>query len=256
MRNEFNKLKETLSNVVLFDEKVGIALNDLEQKIIEVEKRIECVKRTNNDSDELVYKLAKSFQLEGKLEEIIGYADFETLQRSVYDIEIALNMEDEECIDNNWYGLFQKNLEVVPTFEFHSSHGSITCDAKGNILGVIGEPTDDNYLYKIERIDMEGYGKLCEKHNVTHGELSDILTIGFWDKEGSYTEPDKYWLENVLGEVENAPTELCKTPQTNEFVKDIIAKLKVIDVDVETMQYILEQVGMDVQILNQLMSQL
>ena len=52
--------------------------------------------------------------------------------------------------------------------------------------------------------------------------------------------------------VEVAPTELCKTPQTNEFVKDIIAKLKVIDVDGETMQYIIEQVGMNDQMLRQL----
>jgi len=43
-----------------------------------------------------------------------------------------------------------------------------------------------------------------------------------------------------------------KTPQTHEFVKDIIAKLKVIDVDGETMEYILEQVGMSEQMLKQL----
>jgi len=51
---------------------------------------------------------------------------------------------------------------------------------------------------------------------------------------------------------EEPPTDLCKTPQTHEFVKDIIAKLKVIDVDGETMQYILEQVGMTDQMLRQL----
>jgi len=67
---------------------------------------------------------------------------------------------------------------------------------------------------------------------------------------------DMFREEFELPKEEVAPTELCKIPQTYEFVKDIIAKLKVIDVDGETMQYILEQVGMDVQILNQLMSQL
>ena len=51
---------------------------------------------------------------------------------------------------------------------------------------------------------------------------------------------------------EEPPTSLCKTPQTHEFVKDIIAKLKVIDIDGETMQYILEQVGMGEQMLRQL----
>jgi hypothetical protein len=58
--------------------------------------------------------------------------------------------------------------------------------------------------------------------------------------------------EEPKEEEEEPPTDLCKTPQTHEFVKDIIAKLKVIDVDGETMQYILEQVGMDEQMHRQL----
>jgi len=45
---------------------------------------------------------------------------------------------------------------------------------------------------------------------------------------------------------------LCETPQTHEFVKDIIAKLKVIGVDGETMQYILKEVGKEDQMLRQL----
>jgi hypothetical protein len=65
-----------------------------------------------------------------------------------------------------------------------------------------------------------------------------------------------YYLEMFKEDFErpSVPTELCKTPQTHEFVKDIIAKLKVIDVDGETMQYILEQVGMEEQMLYQLSS--
>ena len=59
-------------------------------------------------------------------------------------------------------------------------------------------------------------------------------------------------MKTIRTEFEVAPTQLCKTPQTYEFVKEIIAKLKVIDVDGETMQYILEQVGMDDQMLRQL----
>ena len=241
MRNEFNKLKETLSNVVLFDEKVGIALNELEQKIIEVEKRIECAIRTNNDNDELVYKLAKSFQYEGKLEEIIGYADFETLQRSVFDIEIALNLEDEECIENNWYDLFsepkkEESKVLIPkgsivVWDYSRKYYSVIGGAKAIVSEDYKE--DDEYI-KVEWVDDErrnGQGN------------------------GGY-ERDMFREEFELPKVEVAPTELCKIPQTYEFVKDIIAKLKVIDVDVETMQYILEQVGMDVQMLNQLMSQL
>ncbi len=65
---------------------------------------------------------------------------------------------------------------------------------------------------------------------------------------------DMFKEEFELPKEEVAPTELCKIPQTHEFVKDIIAKLKVIDVDGETMQYILEEVGMSEQMLYQLSS--
>jgi len=171
MRTEFNNLVDLMNKYSLYHstDEVGIALNELEQKIIEVEKRMECAIRSNKDNEVLVLKLANSFQDEGKLQEIIDYGDFETMQRSVHDVDIALDLKDTECIDNDWYGLF-------------------------------AEP----------------------KENVSRETL------------------------------EEPPTSLCKTPQTHEFVKDIIAKLKVIDVDGETMQYIIEQVGMNDQMLRQL----
>ena len=171
MRKEFNNLVELMNRYDLYqkDDEVGVALNDLSNKIVEVEKRMECAIRSNKDNEVLVLKLANSFQDEGKLEEFINYGEFETLERSVHDVDIALDLKDTECIDNDWYGLF-------------------------------AEP----------------------KENVSRETL------------------------------EEPPTSLCKTPQTHEFVKDIIAKLKVIDVDGETMQYIIEQVGMNDQMLRQL----
>jgi hypothetical protein len=51
---------------------------------------------------------------------------------------------------------------------------------------------------------------------------------------------------------DEAPTMLCQDKQKNDAVKDIIAKLKEIEVDGETMQYILDQVGMSDQIAKQL----
>ena len=171
MRTEFNNLVEVMQKFDIYqsDDEVGIALTDLSNKITEVENRIKCVIDTNNDSRQILKAFAYGIVDKG-LDEVPIYSDqFEILQRSCNDIDIAINMNDTECIENDWYGLFGTR--------------------NGNI------------------------------------------------------------------HTEKPPTELCKTPQTHEFVKDIIAKLKVIDVDGETMQYILEQVGMEDQMLNQLMSQ-
>ena len=169
MRKEFKKLKDLLLISNIYDENtndcifndVMYLVDELETKMLEIEKRMECAKNTNKDirSIKTIY------------EDVISFDDLEILERSVNDVDIALDLNDAEPIENDWYGLFGTR--------------------NGN--------------------------------------------------------------ENVPREtLEAPPTDLCKTPQTHEFVKDIIAKLKVIDVDGETMQYILEQVGMDEQMHRQL----
>jgi hypothetical protein len=154
-----------------------------------------------------------------------------------------------------------KNEEFI---SFESSWGYISCDKDGNILNIDGEEEIDgerSYLYDIAKFDLVEYGKFCESKNIVMGEYGeDILAVGFWKKDGTYEKADKDFRKNVFEDSDDedfndAPTELCKTPQTHEFVKDIIAKLKVINVDGETMEYILEQVGMKEQVLKQLFAQ-
>ena len=347
MKKEFNELVSTLKRWDLYhkNDEVYIALTDLEKKIDEVMKRIDCAMRSNQDSNSIVMQFVDGFQDEGLLKQTLNHIDFETLQRSVYDVDVALNLNDTECIDNNWYELFEskeelKSIEVdnieydfpeevytignadnteivadvyesvfdslcklglircegennfpfgkanyivynnfsIPIVKinqidlskvpikneefitFESSWGYISCDKDGNILNIDGEEEIDgerSYLYDIAKFDLVEYGKFCESKNIVMGEFGeDILAVGFWKKDGTYEEADKDFRKNVFEDFDDdAPTELCKTPQTHEFVKDIIAKLKVIDVDGETMEYILEQVGMKEQVLKQLFSQ-
>jgi hypothetical protein len=110
-----------------------------------------------------------------------------------------------------------------------------------------------------------------ENIQVTYGILRPILAGGsytekelYLDENNMYNYRGKYYSDfrveiydsNKHKDVEmiknDAPTYLCENPQTYELVKDIIAKLKEIDVDGETMEHILEQVGMDKQMLRQL----
>jgi len=346
MKKEFNELVSTLKRWDLYhkNDEVYIALTDLEKKIDEVMKRIDCAVRSNQDSNLIVMQFVDGFQDEGDTQQTLSDVDFETLQRSVYDVDVALNLNDTECIDNNWYELFEPKEELKPIavgnieydfpeevytignadnteivadvyesvfdslcklglircegennfpfgkanyivydnfsipivkinqidlskvpikneefISFESSWGYISCDKDGNILNIDGEEEIDgerSYLYDIAKFDLVEYGKFCESKNIVMGEFGeDILAVGFWKKDGTYEEADKDFRKNVFDDDEDAPTELCKTPQTHEFVKDIIAKLKVIDVDGETMEYILEQVGMKEQVLKQLFAQ-
>jgi hypothetical protein len=96
--------------------------------------------------------------------------------------------------------------------------------------------------------------RVTEDYTTEH-EIKDLCVQVQWlDEKAKGQVSGGYFLGMFKEDFElpSVPTELCKTPQTHEFVKDIIAKLKVIDVDGETMQYIIEQVGMTDQMLRQL----
>ena len=111
-----------------------------------------------------------------------------------------------------------------------------------------------------DNIEDEDYTEIENK------EDDEYINVEWIDNErrngqenGGY-ERDMFKEEFELPKVEVAPTYQCRNTHTFDKVKEVIQILKTLDngdcVDGETMQYILEQVGMDVQMLNQLMGQL
>lgn len=167
-------------------------------------------------------------------------------------------------LDNKFISIVKKkqiDLSKVPIIReefmsFESSWGHISCDKDGNVIEVIGDEEyngERNYLFDIGRFDLVEYGKFCESKNIVMGEYGDdILAIGFWNKDNTYNEADMEWRKNIFGE---APTVLCSDPTKHEIVNSIISQLKGIEVDGETMEYILRQVGMEEQMLKQLFAQ-
>jgi len=260
MRAEFNNLVETMNRYDLYqkDDEVGMALTELEQKIAEVEKRLKIVDKTAREIESAISNYTQSVDNNEAFKMSVDNHD--VVLRGSHDIMIATDLGDDEPIKNDWYGMFTP-IDNEPYLTLGSSWGSITCNKKGDIVEVVGDEFIDgerNYLHDIESIDVAEYLKFLKDNNIEFYDEADILAVGFRRKNGEYDRADKRWREEMyLGiteeEVKNEPpTELCKTPQTHEFVKDIIAKLKVIDVDGETMEYILEQVGMSDQMLRQL----
>ena len=107
MRNELNKLIENLERFSAIDDyAVGVALANLYNKISEVEKRLECVVKTNKDIQDGVHKI-NEISHSGFGSTIDSILHDEILRGS-YDIAIAVNLNDNEPIDENWYGLFKK----------------------------------------------------------------------------------------------------------------------------------------------------
>jgi hypothetical protein len=159
MRKEFNNLVAVMNRYDLYQAnyEVGQALKKLEDKITELEKRMQCVVKCAKEIQGVTNKFEGSNGEEIK----INLSDLEIIERASNDVELALDLNDGMCIEDNWYELFNEPEVVEPT--------------------------------------------------------------------NSY-----------------------KALQDNQVVKEIIAKLRAIDVDGETMQYIIEQVGMSDQMSRQL----
>lgn len=292
MRAEFNKLVETMQKYDLYQafDEVDIALIDLHDKITEVEKRIECAIRSNIDSQEIVNLFINGFQDEGKLKQKLHYGDFETLQRGVYDVAIALDLKDTEPIDNNWYDLFgepkktpevsnggipyqhcyhcsikeeetvmskvnnfwlcsdcnEETNEVFMTF-ISSKWGEINCDKDGNVISI-----ENDHYCNIAKINLKEYAEFCSDNNITHGECNSIDMVGYWEKNHVYRYPNEELRLKFFKGTDIIPTSKCSDSDTMKKVNEVINTLRSIDVDGETMQYILEQVGMTDQMLRQL----
>jgi hypothetical protein len=86
-------------------------------------------------------------------------------------------------------------------YEFEGSWGTIKCDMQGNVISIDGDEEIDgerNYLFDIAKFDIEEHKNFCESVGITHGEADDILNIGFWKKNGEYSEADKDWRKRMF----------------------------------------------------------
>jgi hypothetical protein len=234
MRTEFNVLEKLLLTPFV-DNDVLIAMENLEKKITEVEKRMVCVKNTNKDIRDTI------FINQSKIEDAISYDDLEVIQRSVNDINIAIDLNDKEPIENNWYSLFAE-----PIKEESMEESNLIWDE-----GTIIEWNDTILNYSAKggaraRV-VKPYTKQCE-----------MVVVEWIDEKANGQVSGGYYSYMFKDEPikETPPTSQCGNQDTFNKVKQVIQILKTLDngdcVDGETMQYILEQVGMEEQMLNQL----
>jgi hypothetical protein len=252
MRNEFNTLVETLKNWDLYQvgDEVDIAISELESKITEIEKRLDCARRCNLESNSIVVKMTETFEGKGAIEDKITYGEFETLSRGVYDVDIALNFNNNEPITENWYGLFEDKFKPRSVSEY------VATLPKEEVKVLIPKDSIVEWSETRQYYSAKGGAKarVMEDYTTEHESNDKCLLVEWLDEKAKGQVSGGY----ILGmfkedfELPSVPTFLCHSDDNHNIVKDIIAKLKVIDVDGETMQYILKEVGMEDQMLRQL----
>jgi hypothetical protein len=193
-----------------------------------------CVKNTNKDIRDTI------FINQSKIEDAISYDDLEVIQRSVNDIDIAIDLNDNEPIENNWYSLFAEPKKGEPKVLIPK--GSILkwrkeipyYSAKGGARAKVVQDytTQSNYIY-VEWID----------------ELMNGQESGGYDRNNFEDEFEK---PSILG----IPSYQCRNQHTFDKVKEVIQILKTLDngdcVDGETMDYIVKELGFEEYLLRSL----
>jgi len=114
MRKEFNELVKELDEFdfnISMDDKVTQKLENLNKKIVEVEKRLVCVDRIATHTVETISKFTEKVDNGDKF--YMDVNDHDAIQRGAYDIQIAVDLNDTEPIESNWYELFQTETDVV-----------------------------------------------------------------------------------------------------------------------------------------------
>ncbi len=146
MRKEFNELEKEL-NSYCYNERILQKLENLNKKIVEVEKRLVCVDRIATHTVETISKFTEKVDSGYMFK--MGVNDHDAIQRGAFDIQIAVDLNDTEPIENNWYELFQR------AYHFISSHGDLMIDKDGNVLPQSDLTETDVVLKGIEKIESD-----------------------------------------------------------------------------------------------------
>jgi hypothetical protein len=262
LRTAFNDLVTSMKRYDLYqiDDEVGMGVQNLSDKIDEVYNRIACVINTNQD-------------IRGKLSiyaDVMSFDDSEILERSVNDINIAMDLTDNEPISVNWYGLFApKNEEEIVPRETNISVDDVvkvamelgmntSIEEINEVMGYYNseseqdptatwELTVENLLYNCvvpsqqtieDKVEHSGGGipyRICNECVIKEEE--DVMKF-----------VDGVWLCNDC----IPPTSQCRDTEVHGIVKEVIANLKDIQVDGETMDYIIKELGYEEYLLRSL----
>jgi len=164
LSKQFDVLVARMKDYELYhvDDDIHHELTLLKDMIDEVEKRLLCVKKTSDEIYKVISKHTDDIG-SGYLHIKMLTVDGELIQRGSNDIAIALDLNDDEPITENWYNLFSVRAFKV-TSDIHNSVSNkifdvlhISLNEKGERMGELNvRDPEDNTLNLIVNLDLEG----------------------------------------------------------------------------------------------------
>ena len=117
MKKEFKTLKNVLlSGVISSDSLVEVSdlIDKLENKINEVEKRMECATKCAEEISRAIGHYQSDIDNGLSIKMNVGHLD--SIIHGSHDIECALNLDEDMCVVDNWYNLFSPKEEDEETY--------------------------------------------------------------------------------------------------------------------------------------------
>lgn len=234
--------KEAYSN------NTAILLGKLEDKIDEVYNRIACVINTVDEIKEAIEKYTE--RVDKNEDFTMSVSDHDSILRGSKDILIAMDLTDEGVVAENWYGLFYP-------VTIHEEEA-------------IEEVAEDKLYFRITNSKFNNNGKYCEVLDVKTDnignfncllEVEDNVRMWFNIEDGYFVDINNKVIEikivdeqviRIFEETPEVESNSIEAFDKQKIVNEIIDKLNQLEVDGETLEYIIDQVGMKDQILRQL----
>ena len=256
MRKEFNNLAALLQDTC--SKEIELALVNLENKINEVEKRMQISTLVAKDVKTLVGKFTED--VDKGVPIIMKVNMHDSFLARADDIEILMNLNDNMCVVDNWHNLFGSKQELQPIavgnveYEFPEEVYTI---GNANNTEIIGDVYESVFirLCALNIILCEGDLDFPNKFGKANYVITDEQFIPLV-KSRQIDLSKVPIVEQKTEQYKGAPTMQCLNTHTFDKVNEVIQILKTLNngdsVDGETMQYILAQLGMEDQMLRQL----
>jgi hypothetical protein len=111
MRKEFDNLVMYLQQEPYSNE-IALAIRSLEKKIDEVEKRMICAVRSAEEINKSISEYTEKVDKQESF--VMSVNSHDEIQNCSNDVTIALDLNEEMCIKDNWYNLFGSKTELQP----------------------------------------------------------------------------------------------------------------------------------------------
>ena len=258
MRKEFDELVAIMNGNELFqkNDEVDCALYNLEKKIDEVEKRMDCAVRSAEEINNSISEYTA--RVDNKESFVMTIDSHDSILRGSNDVTIALDLNEDMCIKDNWYNLFEPLGKPIAVgnveYDFPEEVYTIGNADNTEIIADLYESVFDK-LVCLGTIICDSDERFPKGGNKTNYVIIDnIFTNLIKNRQIDLSKVPI--VEQKKEQYVGAPTMQCLDTHTFDKVKEVIQILKTLDngnsVDGETMQYILEQVGMKEQVAKQL----